>query len=219
MGNLAPLMTLLVPALTVIVIVLAYANRRPPPARKLGLPYSVNATVEGHGGIAELTVRDSKLCLAFLLASAGSYSPAMYHTIRVPLTRVRSVRLREIGIAIDYEGLEGPETLVVITREQGAKDRLLWELAVVVPEAVEAGIPAESPRSASAAAATALPPTGHAAPTGDTPDAARAVIDLDARMTSLGSALAGPADRSAPPPPRSGLGNGLFVAPPREGDE
>lgn len=219
MGTYAPLISLLVPGLTVVVIVLVYAlSQRGPAARKLGQPYSVNAKVDGWSGLARLTIEEGRLVFAFQLVNGASpYAETYEHVIRVPVARVRTVRVRDVGIEIDYDSLDGPAVLVVITRESGAKDRLLWELAVVAPAAVEAGIPADTPRAA-ATAATALPPTGHAAESSTPPEAATALRDLDARMTSLGSALAGPADRPPPPPPRSGLGNGLFVAPPRESD-
>jgi hypothetical protein len=104
--------------------------------------------------------------------------------------------------------------VVPVTYED--RQRLLWELALNCNAAMERGI--DEAAGAERAQSAALKPAPVTSQADDLPRAAAtesANLDgLDRGMSSLGSALAGPAQRPNPAPPRkSGLGNGLFVVP------
>ncbi len=85
------------------------------------------------------------------------------------------------------EFVSGAESVRVVPKSYADRERLLWELAVRFNDAMERGIPTADPDA------------------------------IVSGGSGLASALAGPMDRGNPAPPRnSGLGNGLFVAPPSE---
>jgi hypothetical protein len=123
---------------------------------------------------------------------------------RAPLSR----RIDFVGIDVVHvhaswiEIVSGNESVRVVPRSYADRERMLWELAVRWPDALNRGIDAIAAHPA--------------APADVSPAAPVDVDDLDRRMTGSGlaSALAGPMNRANPAPPRnSGLGNGLFVVP------
>lgn len=157
----------------------------------LGEPYNVTFEHRGRGNRTqgELHVGTDDLTL---LARLGDGTT-------VALADVTAVRVRASAIDVETAG----ETLMLFPASYADRQRLLWELAVRCPDALERGMDEQ----------TADAKTAPAAPS----DARVSTEDSDRRPSdlALGSALAGPMDSGNPAPPRkSGLGVGLFVPPP-----
>ena len=164
----------------------------PPPGQKwpLGLPYHVELDEECDGSRRWNRLRIDESTIEFRdIEDLGD--PLTIH-----LADVTSIRTRASWIEI----AAADETCVrVVPGDFADRQRLLWELAVRVPDAFEFA-------------------TAETGPTVPVPPPEP--VDLTHTPTGLASALAGP-DRSANPPPRNaGLGCGLFpgVAP-AEDDE
>jgi len=105
------------------------------------------------------------------------------------------------------EIVSGDESVRVVPRSYADRERMIWELAFRWSAAVDRGID-ETPPSVPRPDAIPTATTAATAATGDVPHSGASGL-------GLASALAGPMDRGNPAPPRkSGLGNGLFVAPP-----
>ena len=186
------------------------------PRRELGLPYRVEISRNALFGGAnwEMRCSDDEMMLG----------PAS-----IRLADVRAVRVRPVAIHIDAEHEGRPVSFAVKPCACADRERMLWELAVRVPDAVERGIDLEASKSAEAAPsarpagsratlpATGPARTGPAAAAPATLDARAAMSNFDAGMDGLGSALAAPASRPSAPP-KSGLGCGLFVAEPKDDD-
>jgi hypothetical protein len=157
----------------------------------LGEPYRLQWQAAGsnrrHGG--ELHVGEEDL--SFLPVAGGS-------PLTIYVVDVTSVRVRRAGI--DVVDASGPLTL--FPASYADRERLLWELAVRCPDAMERGMD------------EAASPPAHPAPPAPAPSASEERSRGPSGL-ALGSALAGPADQGNPAPPRkSGLGVGLFVPPP-----
>jgi hypothetical protein len=156
----------------------------------LGEPYLVGFEHRGRGDRThgELHVGPEDLTLLTHLGRRTT----------VTLADVTAVRVRATGIDVET----ARETLILFPASYADRQRLLWELAVRCPDAMERGLD-------EAAAPPARPAPSAAAPPAEG-EHARGPSGL-----ALGSALAGPMDRANPAPPRkSGLGVGLFVPPP-----
>jgi hypothetical protein len=119
------------------------------------------------------------------------------------LVDVASVRVRRAGIdLVDASG-----ALTLFPASYADRERLLWELAVRCPDAMERGLDESAPPPARPAPPASAPPASDEHPIGPS-------------GLALGSALAGPAERGNPAPPRkSGLGVGLFGPPPGQGGD
>jgi hypothetical protein len=155
----------------------------------LGEPYGLAFQHKGRGNRShgELHVGPDDLTL---LVQFGD-------PVSVPLTDVATIRVR--ASAIDVETPRA--VLMLFPGSYADRQRLLWELAVRCPDAMERGI------DESAATARPAPPAAAPLASDDPP---RGPSGL-----ALGSALAGPMERGNRAPPRkSGLGVGLFVPPP-----
>jgi hypothetical protein len=134
-----------------------------------------------------------------------------------PFDDVTVVRVRRTEIEIEARWWK----VRVVPKDYEDRQRLLWELALRCNAAVERGI--DEAAAEARAKARPLVPAPRAKPSAS-PDAPVALAppadpsrltDLDRAMTGLGSALAGPMTPRNPAPPRkSGLGVGLFPAPP-----
>jgi hypothetical protein len=145
------------------------------------------------------------------LSGEGPFGDSLPDDLRIAARDVTAIRVRSTWIEIESTGAR----LRLVPRSYADRERLLWELAVRCNDAMERGI--DEAAGAERTLATALKPSP-AAPRADEPLAAATrsgdTDSLDRGMSSLGSALAGPANRPNPAPPRkSGLGNGLFVVP------
>ena len=157
----------------------------------LGEPYEVELDIGCSGSRAWHRLQISEAALEFADMKVFGAS------LRSPLRDISAIRVRASWIEIaETQGVR----IRLVPRSYADRQRLLWELAVRVPDAFEF-------------AAEDAPP--------GVPAPAPEPVDLTHTPTGLASALAGP-DRSAnPPPPRNaGLGCGLFpgVAP-TEDDE
>jgi hypothetical protein len=158
----------------------------------LGEPYDVELDAWDNGGRVWHTMRIDERAVTF--RSHAPFSRPI-EFVGVDIVRVHASWIEIVSL---------DESVRVVPRSYADRERLLWELAVRWPDAIHRGID-EIP----------APPASTPAP----PAAPGDVEHLDRRMTGSGlaSALAGPMDRGNPAPPRkSGLGNGLFVAPPEE---
>lgn len=152
----------------------------------LGEGYQVGLDVGGSGLRVASRLEIDEVALEF----------GVMDRFTIPVAGVDAIRVRPSWIEI-----EGAGRLVRIAPGSYAdRERLLWELAVRCPDAMERGIDETPPRL----------PTQRAA--------ASPLVDgsgSGASGLALGSALAGPMDRGNPAPPRkSGLGVGLFMPPP-----
>jgi len=126
----------------------------------------------------------------------------------IPFADVATVRVRSAWIEVETRLWK----FRVVPASYEDRQRLLWEFALRCNAAMERGI--DEAAGAERTLATALKPSPAAPRADEPPPAATRSGDtdsLDRGMSSLGSALAGPAQRRNPAPPRkSGLGNGLF---------
>jgi hypothetical protein len=156
--------------------------------RPLGEPYDVELDLWDNGGRIPHTIRFDEHGATFRRRQPFSRG--------VEFVGIDVVRVRASWIEI----VSGDESVRVVPGSYADRERMLWELAVRWSEAIDRGIDETTPATTSAA-----------------PVAPGDVADLAPRTTGTGlaSALAGPMDRGNPAPPRkTGLGNGLFVAPP-----
>jgi hypothetical protein len=156
----------------------------------LGEPYRVTFQHRGRGDRThgELHVGPEDLTL---LVEFGERTT-------VALADVTVVRVRATGIDVET----ARATLILTPASYADRQRLLWELAVRCPDAMERGLDESAPPPARPAPPAWAPPTPDEHPSGPS-------------GLALGSTLAGPMDRANPAPPRkSGLGVGLFVPPP-----
>lgn len=157
----------------------------------LGEPYQLQYEYRGTGArrAGELDVGEDDLSILVNFQEA----------VAIEFADVRRVRVRRTSIDLETEH----EVLMLVPSTYDDRRRLLWELAVRCPDAMERGMDED---------------VAHAKPQGATAPAVPASADEAPRGSSglsLGSALAGPMDRGNPAPPRkSGLGVGLFVPPP-----
>jgi hypothetical protein len=118
--------------------------------------------------------------------------------LRIDFADVTSVRVRRSGIDVRSRGAD----LTLFPGSFADRERLLWELAVRCPDAMERGLDESAPPPARPAPPASAPPASDEHPSGPS-------------GLALGSTLAGPMDRGNPAPPRkSGLGVGLFPPPP-----
>ena len=185
------------------------APRRGCHARKLGLPYSVgiHATSRSEGYATRATVGADALSIELVAhAPFESWMPCA----RIGLADV--VAIRERGAAIALKWTAQGRTAEVFLRPITYADRrrLLWELAVRCPDAMERGL---APRVPGVAAGGTLAPTGpRRSDPAPVASASVAMSGLDAGMSSLATGLAGPDEPKRPAPPKSGLGCGLFAA-------
>lgn len=205
-----------------------------PVARDLGRSYTLEVSLRGGPPIlCTLVVGEHRMrAVPHAIRAWGAGPFAFGAELVVSFDQVR--RVVACASHVDVESIRGAELRVVELRPLYAdRERLLWELAVRVPDAVERGIPErESGRPAGALPShgcvaspapaplrPALPPTGPrlegaTPPQGDP----RALTGLDDAMAGLGSALVGERP-TTPAPPRSGLGCGLFVTEPRDDED
>ncbi|MCE9634779.1 MAG: hypothetical protein K8T90_03650 [Planctomycetes bacterium] len=136
--------------------------------------------------------------------------------LSIPFGDIVLVRARASWIDLVCEREGRRTTFEVRNVAYADRQRMLWELAVRVPEAVERGIGSATPTATPTAtsAQTKTQPTksssGDAAPRAA--ESGPALPGMDAAMTGLGSSLVADATRN-PPPPKSSLGCGLFVGP------
>ena len=139
----------------------------------------------------------------------------IWHTMRIDERGVRFRPRGPLSRGWEFDGVDvvhvhaswieiisGDESVRVVPRSYADRERMLWELAFRWSAAVDRGID-ETPQAVPHPVAI--------------PSATTAAVDVPHPVASglgLASALAGPMDRGNPAPPRkSGLGNGLFVAP------
>jgi len=156
----------------------------------LGAPYAVELDMWDNGGrvphVMSLDERGARFTSRGVLAGGFEFEG-------VDVVRVHAAWI---------ELVSGDESVRVVPRSYADRERLLWELAFRWSDGVHRGIdetPPDRPH------APFVPP----AQTADVESIAGGATP------GLASALAGPMDRGNPAPPRkSGLGNGLFVAPP-----
>lgn len=168
----------------------------------LGKTYLVGAEFT-HGGArrsAELTIGETAIEIEAIEAEFPVI-PGVEWCMRN--ADVVAVRVRPAWIEI----ATAERSVRVIPNSYEDRQRLLWELAVRCNDAVERGID----EVATEAREKAPPPPPTKFEDGIDP------TGLDRAATGLGSALAGPMTPRNPAPPRkSGLGVGLFPAPPGE---
>lgn len=138
--------------------------------------------------------------------------------LSIPFGDIVLVRARASWIDLVCEREGRRTTFEVRNIAYADRQRMLWELAVRVPEAVERGIataaapqrePVRRDRDSAPTHSSALGASARAS------DAGPALPGIDAAMTGLGSSLVAAAPRN-PPPPKSSLGCGLFVGTPRD---
>ena len=194
--------------------------------RRLGLPYKLQLGTGALAGWWTLVVTHEAMELS-PLESGFPWRPAAPK--RVPLADVGLVVARPTFVEIVCEREGGRTVLAIRNAAYVDRGRLLWELAVRVPDAVERGIdepgamhdvgapPAPGFVEPTARPGSVLPPTGPRRSSSPVPlpDASTSVDAIGAGMDHIGSALAGPVEERRPAPPKSGLGCGLFVATPR----
>jgi len=171
-------------------------------------PVEVDARCNGSRVWHDLVIEEDALVF-HPLNGEGPFMDTLPDDLRIASRDVTAIRVRSTWIEI-----EAPGTRVrLVPRSYADRERLLWELAVRCNAAMERGIDeaANSERTMAAALKPAPVATApHDAPRPAPTDPAD-LDGLDRGMSSLGSALAGPAQRRNPAPPRkSGLGNGLF---------
>ncbi len=168
----------------------------------LGKAYLVGAefALGGSRRGAELTIGETEIVIETIEAELPVLPATEW---RIPTADVHAVRVRPAWIEI----ATADRRVRVVPSSYQDRQRLLWELALRCNAAVERGID-EAAAEASAKAESSVPsriedgidPTG-----------------MGGATTGLGSALAGPMTPRNPAPPRkSGLGVGLFPAPPGE---
>ena len=164
----------------------------------IGEPYQVQFEFRGRKGRSAGELHVGKEDLSILVD--------FQEAVSIELAEVKSVRVRRTAIDVHTPH----EVLALVPASYADRERLLWELAVRCPDAMDRGMDEDaSPAKSSAAPASRTqtsPPPAPDAPSGPAPGASDLALD---------SALAGPVDRGNPAPPRkSGLGVGLFVPPP-----
>jgi hypothetical protein len=174
-------------------------------------PVEVDARCNGSRVWHDLEIGEDVLAF-HPLNGEGPFGDTLPDDLRIASRDVTAIRVRSTWIEI--ESTAG--RLRLVPRSYADRERLLWELAVRCNAAMERGI--DEAAGAERARTEALKPAPAATVSHDAPRPAStdsANLDgLDRGMSSLGSALAGPARRPNPAPPRkSGLGNGLFVVP------
>lgn len=155
----------------------------------LGLPYPAEVTERGAKATCQIVFDEESIVRESRLGLKAE---------ELPLARVRTVRVRPSWIEIAWPG----GAFRVAPGSYDDRQRLLWELAVRVPEAMERAMDEDAEKDRAAAARREAP--------------APAAADPAPPVGGLASALARPQASSTPAPPRkSGLGVGLFVPPPR----
>ena len=193
------------------------AARSPAPGRtRLGQGYVLDAlTPESFQWRKRLTMRFTADAIEITRERVLEYVVER----SVPLRAIRAVLDRPPAIVVVYGGGDSgiPETrLPIVPGSYADRQRMLWEFAVRVPDAVERGIgTSATPREPTGTGRT-LPPTGPLRGT-PAPAAGAGLTGMDDAMASLGSALV-TGDSQRPAPPRSGLGVGLFAAPPSDNE-
>jgi hypothetical protein len=212
----------LLPAVVTIVVLLAIAGSvaatvrtgalRRPAKRELGRPFLLRVLApRPHArfvGTAALVVSEDALSFETDPRGAGGLPE------RISTGAVRTVRVQPSVVEIEWEDASGRRSASLAPASFADRERLLWEMAVRAPAAVERGL--EEERTSRPATPGRPPAAAAAAGQSDVPSAAAAMADLDARMDGLGTALAGPGASGQRAPPKSGLGCGLFVAEPRD---
>lgn len=228
------LMVAAVAASFVLAIVLIVRTK--PAARRLGMTHNVAVLIDaaavarGHGIDAPFVGTMQVPCELTILGDAiriiqrrpvAPHGPLLDESVE--LAAVRVVRVRPACVEIEASQDGALRRVRIAPSSFAARSRLLWELAVRCPDAMERGLPPDvrpvvpaaqgAPRPASSAASGVSSGAASA-----TPDAAAAMADLDARMGALGSSLVHERPTN-PAPPRSGLGSGLFAAGPADDPE
>jgi hypothetical protein len=154
----------------------------------LGLPYPAEVIERGVKAKCQVVFDEESIARESRLGLKAE---------ELPLARVRTVRVRPSWIEIAWPG----GAFRISPGSYDDRQRLLWELAVRLPDAMERAMDEDAERDRAAAAKRDAP--------------APAAADPAPPVGGLASALAGPGASSNPPPPRkSGLGVGLFAPPP-----
>ena len=198
-----------------VVVSVRLGGLRRPAKRELGSPFLLRvAEVRPQSrivGVATLIVAADALTFETDPSGAGGLPE------RIATRAVRAVRVQPSAVEIEWDDASGRRSVALVPANFADRERLLWEMAVRAPAAVERGLEDERTAQPAPRVSPGAPP----APAGpaDVPDAASAMADLGARMEGLGTALAGPGAGGQRAPPKSGLGCGLFVAEPRDGDD